>query len=115
MMQPHMAVAWSHGGAAQRGGGCKNPQSSFPATGGLGSAETMATFHTDEGFFFTAIAGVNQAGQGEMAATHAMPLLNRGEGGGGRTEHAGRKTNKAERLAFHLGRLLMKSAAPYFF
>lgn len=99
MMQPHMAVAWSHGGAAQRGGGgCKNPQSPFPATGGLGSAETMATFHTDEGFFFTAIAGVNQAGQGEMAATHAMPLLNRGEGGGGGQSTPGEKQTKLSDL-----------------
>lgn len=38
----------------------------------------MATFHTDEGFF-TAINAVNQAGQGETAGTHAMPLL-KGEG-----------------------------------
>lgn len=46
----------------------------------------MATFHTDEGFFFTATAAVNQAGQGEMAATHAMPLLKGGEGKGGGEE-----------------------------
>lgn len=71
----------------------------------------MATFHTDEGFFFTATAAVNQAGQGEMAATHAMPLLKGGEGkGGGRSSDRMQrgKTNNAERPSFHLG---LKSAA----
>lgn len=88
MMQPHMAVAWNHGREGwRRGEGCKKKkksnQSPLPATRGLGSAETMATFHTDEGFF-TAINAVNQAGQGEMAGTHAMPLLKGwGWGGGG--------------------------------
>lgn len=41
--------------------------------------------------FFTAIAGVNQAGQGEMAATHAMPLLQRGGGGGGEASDRARR------------------------
>lgn len=54
-------------------------------TGGLGSAETMATFHTDEGFFFfTAIAAVNQTGQGEMAACHSRNATLKGGGGGKR-------------------------------
>lgn len=77
MMQPHMAVAWKHRGEEQRRGegrGVKKKNSLLPASGGLGSAETMATFHTDEGFF-AAISAVNQAGQGEMPVTHAMPVL----------------------------------------
>lgn len=65
------------------GRGCKNSPC-YPQPGVSAQPETMATFHTHKGFFFfffTAISTVNQAGQGEMAATHAMPLLKRGGGG----------------------------------
>lgn len=114
MMQPRMAVAWSHGREERRGRGGgymkkkkkkkPSPQSLLAATRGLGSAETMATFHTDEGFFFTATAAVNQAGQGEMAATHAMPLLKGGGreagGGGAVTECSEEKQTKLSDLPF---------------
>ena len=48
MMQPYMAVAGSHG---REEGVRKSPLSLLNTTRGLSSDETMATFHTDEGFF----------------------------------------------------------------
>lgn len=84
MMQPHMAV---HGATEKRSSAegrgviikIKPPLSTAR---GLSSAETMATFHTDEVFSFATFR-VNQAGQGEMACTHAMPLLKGGREGRG--------------------------------
>lgn len=60
----------------------KPPWSPLSTARGLSSAETMATFHTDEIFSFATFR-VNQAGQGEMAGTHAMPLLKGGREGRG--------------------------------
>lgn len=104
VMQPHMAV---HGATEKRssaeGRGViikrKPPWSPLSTARGLSSAETMATFHTDEIFSFATFR-VNQAGQGEMAGTHAMPLLKGGREGGregesGLTECT-EKTKKAE-------------------
>lgn len=74
----------------------------------------MATFHTDEGFFSLPSPRSIKGGQGEMAATHAMPLLKAGGGEGKGSDRMHRKkikTNKAERLSVHLGGLLMKSVA----
>lgn len=87
VMQPHMAV---HGATEKRssaeGRGViikrKPPWSPLSTARGLSSAETMATFHTDEIFSFATFR-VNQAGQGEMAGTHAMPLLKGGREGRG--------------------------------
>lgn len=84
------------------GGAKKPPPSSCyctPEKGGLGTAKTMATFHTAEGFV-AAISAASQAGQGEMLGTHATPLL-RGGGAGRQVTECREKTNKAKRLPIH--------------
>ncbi len=113
MMQPHTAVAWSHGREERcRREGCKkSPQSPFPATRGLGSAETMATLHTDEGFFHCHHHG--QSGGSRWNGCHSRNATLKGGRRGRKAgwQNAPWKTNKAERLSVHLGGLLMQSVA----
>lgn len=68
----------------------------------------MVTFHTDEGFL-AAIGAVNQAGQGETAGTHAMPLLEKRRRGGDRAQR-----EKQTKLLDDEG-LLMKILGHIFF
>lgn len=69
-------VVWTGGG-----GGRINPHSPRSPRPGVSAQPKPWQRFTLMRDFFTAIARVNQAGQGEMAATHAMPLL-KGRGGG---------------------------------
>lgn len=61
------------------GGGDFPNASGTHSQGGLYSAETMASFHTEEIYLLHQQG--QQAGQGEMADTHATLLLVGGRGG----------------------------------
>ena len=63
------------------------------------------------GIFFTAIAAVNQAGQGEMAATHAMPLL-KGGGGEEQWQNAARKNKQSWATFLSFGIEIRSSEIP---